>query len=161
MVKRASWLSITPEPERELPEAVATLSAGRRPEGRAGEDLVAAEQARIERLILHGSQRSWLAYLHDVVDLITAPDGGDDPDVAAARARAAMVIANHHNLLLGLPGYDPARAGVAGVAATDASRLHALDLTDARPAARSSLTDHLKESHDNAHAPGRGGHRPL
>ena len=30
MVKRASWLSITPEPERELPEAVATLAAGHR-----------------------------------------------------------------------------------------------------------------------------------
>ena len=68
MVKRASWLSITPEPERELPDAVATLTAGRR----AGPDAVAAEQARIERLILHGSQRRWLAYLHDVVELIDA-----------------------------------------------------------------------------------------
>lgn len=162
MVKRASWLSITPEPERELPEAVATMSAGRRADGRAGADLIAAEQARIERLILHGSQRRWLAYLHDVVNLITAPNGGDDPDVAAARARAATVIANHHNLLLGLPGYDPARAGAAGVTATDASRLRALDLADAHPAsARSSLTDHHEESHDNAHAPGHRGQRPL
>ena len=117
MVKRASWLSITPEPERELPDTVATLTAGRR----AGPDSVAAAQARIEHLILHGSQRRWLAYLHDVVDLIDARDGSDDPDVAAARERAINVIANHHNLLLGLPG-DGSR-----LTATDSSRLRALD----------------------------------
>jgi hypothetical protein len=126
MVKRASWLSITPEPERELPAAVATLSAGHR----AGPAAIAAEQARIERLILHGSRRRWLAYLHDVVDLIAAENGSDDPDVAAARERAIKVIANHHNLLLGLHDYDPARAGRAGFTATDSSRLRALDLTD-------------------------------
>jgi hypothetical protein len=120
MVKRASWLSITPEPERELPEAVATLAAGHR----AAPDLVASEQARIERLILHGTQRRWLAYLHEVVNLIAAGDGGEDPDVAAARARAIKVIANHHNLLLGLPG-DGAR-----FTATDSSRLRALDHQD-------------------------------
>jgi hypothetical protein len=127
MVKRASWLSITPEPERELPEAVATLSAGRR----AGPAAVAAEEARIERLILHGSQRRWLVYLHDVVDLIAAGNGSDDPDVAAARARAIAVIANHHNLLLGLPG-----AG-ARLTATDSSRLRALD-----PDRPLTVTDH-------------------
>jgi hypothetical protein len=117
MVKRASWLSITPEPERELPEAVATLVAGQRP----APDAVAAEEARIERLILHGGRRRWLAYLHDVVDLIAAGEGADDPDVAAARAVATKVIANHHNLLLGLPG-DGAR-----ITANDSSRLRALD----------------------------------
>jgi hypothetical protein len=120
MVKRASWLSITPEPERELPEAVATLSAGRR----AQPDAVVAEGARIERLILHGSQRRWLAYLHDVVDLIASPNGVDDPDVATARERAARVIANHHNLLLGLIDYDPTHHRLT---ATDSSRLRALD----------------------------------
>jgi hypothetical protein len=106
MVKRASWLSITPEPERELPSAVATMSAGRRPAPEA----VAAERARIERLILHGSQRRWLAYLHGVVELIAAEGGSRDPDVAAARERAVAVIANHHHLLLGLQDYNPARA---------------------------------------------------
>jgi hypothetical protein len=126
MVKRASWLSITPEPERELPEAVATLAAGHR----VGADAVAAEEARIERLILHGGRRRWLAYLHDVVDLIAAGNGSDDPDVAAARERAAKVIANHHNLLLGLHDYDPTRGGRAGFTATDSRRLRALDLTD-------------------------------
>jgi len=123
MVKRASWLSITPEPERELPEAVATLAAGRR----AGPDAVAAEQARIERLILHGTQRRWLAYLHEVVDLIAAARASDDPDVIVARQRASTVIANHHNLLLGLT--DRTHAG-ASPTAIDSSRLRAFDLNE-------------------------------
>jgi len=123
MVKRASWLSITPEPERELPEAVATLAAGRR----AGPDTVAAEQARIERLILHGTQRRWLAYLHEVVDLIAAARASDDPDVIVARRRASTVIANHHNLLLGLT--DRTHAG-ASPTAIDSSRLRAFDLNE-------------------------------
>ncbi|MFL5861241.1 MAG: hypothetical protein ACJ780_10730 [Solirubrobacteraceae bacterium] len=116
MVKRAWWLSITPEPERELPQAVATLSAGHR----AGPAAVAAERARVERLILHGNQRRWLAYLHDVVDLIAAQGASPNPEVAAARARAAAVIANHHNLLLGLPG------AAARLTANDRLRLRAL-----------------------------------
>ena len=105
MVKRASWLSVTPEPERELPEAVATLAAGRRADDRE----VARERERIERLVLRGSQRRWLDYLHHVVALIEARGGLDDPDVARARSRAAAVIANHHNLLLALPGSGAAR----------------------------------------------------
>ena len=56
MVKRASWLSVTPEPERVLPEAVATLTAG----GRSEAGAVDHERARIERLVLHGSQGQWL-----------------------------------------------------------------------------------------------------
>ena len=114
MVKRASWLSVTPEPERELPEAVAALIARGRPTPAA----VAAERRRIERLVLHGSQRRWLAYLHDVVGLIEAGAGAGNADVAAARARAAAVIVNHHNLLLALPG----RA--AQLTADDRARLH-------------------------------------
>jgi hypothetical protein len=123
MVKRASWLSVTPEPERELPEAVATLVSGRRPSPAA----VAAERARIERLVLHGSQRSWLEYLHRVVELIerdagaSDPAGAADPEVRRARSRAVAVIANHHNLLLALPG-----AG-AQLTATDRARLAVLD----------------------------------
>ena len=120
MVKRASWLSITPEPERELPQAVATLAAGHR----AAPDAVASEQARIERLILHGSQRRWLVYLHGVVDLIAAEAACRDADVAAARRRAIAVIANHHHLLLGLPGDGPR------MTANDLSRLRALALQE-------------------------------
>jgi hypothetical protein len=100
MVKRAWWLSVTPEPERELPSAVATLTVGRAPT--TGE--VARERTRIERLVLRGSQRQWLAYLRGVVDLIDRTTGAEDVDVARARERARAVISNHHNLLLALPG---------------------------------------------------------
>jgi hypothetical protein len=100
MVKRASWLSITPEPERELPAAVATLAAGQRADCAA----VTAERARIERLVLHRGQRRWLRYLHDVVELIERRTQSADPEIQRARLRARRVIANHHNLLLGLPG---------------------------------------------------------
>jgi hypothetical protein len=100
MVKGASWLSITPEPERELPRAVATLTEGGEPLPGA----VAAETARIERLVLHGSERQWLRYLHDVVELIDRSETDPRAEVQQARATATAVISNHHNLLLGLPG---------------------------------------------------------
>ncbi len=102
MVKRASWLSITPEPERELPEAVATLSCGGAPPA----DAVVRERERVERLVLRGSARQWLAYLHEVVELIERSNASADQSevVARARARASAVISNHHNLLLALPG---------------------------------------------------------
>ncbi|MHB1569303.1 MAG: hypothetical protein ACYC0H_08870 [Solirubrobacteraceae bacterium] len=100
MVKRDTWLSVTPEPERELPAAVATLTRGRF----AADREVQAERATIERLILTGSRRRWLRYLHGVVELIEQNAGSEDPDVQRARQRALAVISNHHNLLLGLPG---------------------------------------------------------
>ena len=118
MVKRVSWLSITPnpwlsitpEPERELPEAVATLSCGGVPPAGA----VAREREQVERLVLHGSTRQWLAYLHNVVELIDRSEASAEQNVdqnaeqsevvAHARARARAVISNHHNLLLALPG---------------------------------------------------------
>jgi hypothetical protein len=100
MVKRPSWLSVTPEPERELPSAVATLTLG----GVAPRAAIDAERARIERLVLRGSERAWLAYLHGVVELIDQRSADPDPEVVRARSLATAVIANHHNLLLGLPG---------------------------------------------------------
>jgi hypothetical protein len=100
MVRPATWLSITPEPERELPAAVATLNHGGTPP--PGE--VAAENERIERVILRGSERAWLGYLHGVVKLIDRRAHDPDRHVQRARARAAAVISNHHNLLLGLQG---------------------------------------------------------
>jgi hypothetical protein len=100
MVKGASWLSITPEPERELPWAVATLAHG----GEPPPSTVAVETARVERLVLHGSQRAWLRYLHEVVELVDGKAGDPDTEVQRARAVATAVISNHHNLLLGLPG---------------------------------------------------------
>jgi len=100
MVKRQPWLSVTPEPERELPPAVATLRCGGRPSAEA----IAEESARIEELVLRGSERRWDSYLHDVVSLIDQRASDVDPEVARAREVAIAVISNHHNLLLALPG---------------------------------------------------------
>ena len=140
MVKRASWLSVTPEPERELPEAVATLIAGRHP----STDAIAREQARVEQLVLHGTQRRWLSYLHEVVELLqrSASVAANDPDVASARARASAVIANHHNLLLALPGRG------ASMTTADRVALEHLD-AEATPAARG---DNGAGADDNHHS---------
>jgi hypothetical protein len=100
VVKRAPWLSVTPEPERELPAAVATLRYG----SAADANAIADEAARIEQLVLRGGERRWDSYLHDVVLLIDQRAGDADPDVAHAREVAIAVISNHHNLLLALPG---------------------------------------------------------
>ncbi len=105
MVKRVPWLSITPEPERELPAAVATLRRGRL----AAYEAIAEEAGVIEQLVLHGNERRWDGYLHDVVSLIDQRAGDDDPDVAQAREVAIAVISNHHNLLLALPGRGASR----------------------------------------------------
>jgi hypothetical protein len=100
VVKRAPWLSVTPEPERELPAAVATLRYG----SAADANAIADEAERIEQLVLRGGERRWDSYLHDVVLLIDQRAGDADPDVAHARDVAIAVISNHHNLLLALPG---------------------------------------------------------
>ena len=98
--RKLSWLSITPEPERELPWAVAALSQ----QGPPSPQAVAEETTRVEQLVLHGSQREWLRYLHGVVELIDRRAGDGEAEVRRARALASAVISNHHNLLLGLPG---------------------------------------------------------
>jgi hypothetical protein len=100
MVKRSVWLSITPEPEAELPAVVATLRSG----AAASEPQVAAEAGRIARLITRSGQRSWLRYLHGVLTLVESRAGSADPAVHRAVVRAAAVLSNHHNLLLALPG---------------------------------------------------------
>ena len=100
MTNRVSWLSLTPEPERELPVAVATLAHGARPP----QEHVAAARARIEGLVLRGSERRWLAYLREVRALVQLAARSEDDEVQRARSTAAAVLANHHNLLLGLPG---------------------------------------------------------
>jgi hypothetical protein len=111
---RSAWLSVTPEPEFALPEAVATLSAG----ARATPWAVAAEQNRLEQLVLRGRRRPWDAYLHRIVGLIVAREGDPDPEVARARQIATAVIENHHNLLQALPG------GGAKATAADRELLH-------------------------------------
>ncbi|MFI8520786.1 hypothetical protein ACIGEZ_23600 [Streptomyces sp. NPDC085481] len=117
--RRLDWLGLTPEPERELPAAVAALRASsqaahRPPANR--EELAAAERRRVERLVLRGSRHSWLRYLAEVTALVTtvtarideAPDAdrgedqGEDP--AASALLAAEVLLDHHRMLIGLPG---------------------------------------------------------
>ena len=137
MVKRVSWLSITPEPERELPEAVATLSCGGVPPA----DAVSRERERVERLVLRGTTRQWLAYLHEVVELIDRSSVAKDQNeaVVRARSRATAVISNHHNLLLALPG----RAA----AWTAADRVRLAAARDATTRTR------VKDAHEHHHRP--------
>jgi hypothetical protein len=96
---RDAWLSITPEPERDLPVAIATLRAGREP----SPERVAGERAEAERLVLHGNRRSWAAWLREAAELANSREDGD-PLVARARELVLDVINNHDALELGLPG---------------------------------------------------------
>ena len=95
-----AWLSVTPEPERDLPPAIAALRAGGTPSPVA----VTQERARAERLVLRGSRRRWMRWMAEARALAerSAPDPA--PTVAAASEVALDVIENHHALLLGLPG---------------------------------------------------------
>ncbi|MGH2992251.1 MAG: hypothetical protein ACRDL1_01780 [Solirubrobacterales bacterium] len=97
---RDAWLSLTPEPERELPASVATLRAG----APAHAESVARERARIERLVVRARSGAWLDYLREVVDLIDSRREARDPEIQRARAVGLEVVRNHHGLLLGLPG---------------------------------------------------------
>ena len=92
---RHAWLSITPEPELELPEALATLRAG----GPPSREEVARERARAERLLLHGSRRAWRRYLAEALALAGS---SEDPELAKARAVVEDVVHNHNNLELAL-----------------------------------------------------------
>jgi hypothetical protein len=67
-------------------------------------DAVARERQRIERLVVRGRRRPWFEYLTEVVTLIENTAASDDPRAVEARAIAIEVVANHHGLLLGLPG---------------------------------------------------------
>jgi hypothetical protein len=89
-----AWLSLTPEPEQELPRAIAALRAGGDPSPAA----VLTEADRIERLVLGGRRESWRRWLLETRQL--AEQGREaQPD----EARLALdVIDNHDALELGL-----------------------------------------------------------
>ena len=89
------WLSITPEPESELPRAIATLRAG----GSPPLGLVERETARAEALVLRGSRRAWRRYLAEALALAGS---SDNPAVRDARALVEDVVHNHDNLELAL-----------------------------------------------------------
>ncbi|MBL1108452.1 hypothetical protein JK361_28335 [Streptomyces sp. 5-8] len=101
------WLGLTPEPEQELPAAVAALRAPTDETPPPG--LVAAERRRVERLVLRGTQRGWLRYLAEVTDLVVAAavnPATTDPRPALV---AGEVVLDHHRMLIGLPGAGYAR----------------------------------------------------
>jgi hypothetical protein len=85
-VSRHAWLSITPEPEFELPAHVATLRGSS----------VEAERARVERIVLRGRRRAWTAYLAEVAALAAAAPPSEARDIVLD------VIQNHDNLKMGL-----------------------------------------------------------
>ena len=93
--RRDAWLSITPEPELELPEALATLRAG----GPPSAALVELERARAERLVMRGTRRAWRRYLAEAMALAVS---SEDPTVADARAVVEDVVHNHNQLELAL-----------------------------------------------------------
>jgi hypothetical protein len=107
-----SWLSLTPEPERLLPEARAALRSGEVPPPAA---LVAAERLAAARLVLGGRRSRWEAWLRESEALARSHDAalglGDPLSQASASAKAAAaiaalvreVVANHDALTLGLP----------------------------------------------------------
>lgn len=112
--RRLDWLGLTPEPERELPTAVAALRTpapateaaadSRAADSRAADSRAAAERRRVERLVLRGSRQSWLRYLAEVTDLVTAVAEGSLPGDRTAALLAAEVVLDHHRMLIGLPG---------------------------------------------------------
>jgi hypothetical protein len=103
-----AWLSLTPEPERDLPAAIAVLrtagEAGTAAGGRDPAARVEHEVARAEALVLRGSEPSYLAWLSEAAELAAQAEGHDDPAVAHAVGVVREVVRNQAGLLLGLPG---------------------------------------------------------
>ncbi|MFG2230754.1 hypothetical protein ACGFNX_12155 [Streptomyces sp. NPDC048723] len=104
--RRLDWLGLTPEPERELPTAVAALRASSHgaAAGPPPRDPAATERRRVERLILRGSRHSWLRYLAEVTELVTGVAEGSRAGDPAAALLAGEVVLDHHRMLIGLPG---------------------------------------------------------
>jgi hypothetical protein len=93
------WLSLTPEPERLLPEARAALRSGRVP---PPDELVARERAEAERLVVRARRARWDAWLRESAALAEGAAG----ETEAAAALVRDVVANHDALALGLPGAE-------------------------------------------------------
>ncbi|MFF8833435.1 hypothetical protein [Streptomyces sp. NPDC015131] len=102
--RRLAWLGLTPEPERELPAAVAALRAPAPHQDGAIGQRTAAERRRVERLILRGGRHDWLRYLAEVTALVIAVADGTRQGDRAAALLAGEVVLDHHRMLIGLPG---------------------------------------------------------
>ncbi len=102
-----TWLSLTPEPERLLPEARAVLRSGH-VAAAAGAARPPSAQAA-ERLVLRARRARWEAWLRDSAALATATEQRMSGAAADDRTLATVelvrdVVANHDALALGLPG---------------------------------------------------------
>jgi hypothetical protein len=96
LTRNPAWLSVTPEPEGELPSAIAALRAGAEPSPTA----VAAERRRVERLVLRGRRRAWCGWISEARELAERR-----AERQPREARIALdVIDNHDALCLGLAG---------------------------------------------------------
>jgi hypothetical protein len=89
-------LRLVPEPERVLPEPVASLREGR---SAPSSDSVRLERERIESVVLHGSARDWLGYLSGAAALALRPV---TIELAPSALTVAEVVRDHHRLLQGL-----------------------------------------------------------
>jgi hypothetical protein len=94
------WLSLTPEPERVLPEARAVLRSGRVP---PPAELLASERAAAAELVVRARRARWEAWLRESEALASWAEG----PTGAAGALVRDVVANHDALALGLPGAEP------------------------------------------------------
>jgi hypothetical protein len=92
------WLSLTPEPERELPDAVATLRHG----SAAPPERVAEERDRFERLVVRARGRAYRRWLDEARRLAIAGGGSNDEDLRSAADLTLAVIDNHDALRSGL-----------------------------------------------------------
>jgi len=99
-----AWLALTPEPERDLPAAMAVLRSATAGGAAATAADAEREAARAEALVLHGSEPSYLAWLREAADLAAAGARSPDPEVAQAADVVREVVENQAGLLLGLPG---------------------------------------------------------
>jgi hypothetical protein len=89
-----AWLSLTPEPERTLPELLPLLGSGTE----------RAEADRISRIVLRGTSRRWLRHLDRAASIaLEIADGRRDGDAELALAVVDVVL-EHDRMLIGLPG---------------------------------------------------------
>ncbi|MFC4611261.1 hypothetical protein ACFO9E_26205 [Streptomyces maoxianensis] len=134
------WLGLTPEPERELPSAVAALRTRDTDTDTVASGPATAERLRVEGLILHGNRRSWLRYLSEVTSLVTSVADGSLPGDRGAALLAGEVVLDHHRMLIGLPGSGYDRTAADRRALEQAVRALRTD-TNAHASGREPRTD--------------------
>src|SRR5262245_30614885 len=89
-----AWLSLTPEPERSLPELLALLDACSE----------SGEADRMSRVVLRGTSRRWLRHLDRAASVaLEVADGTREGDPEPALAVVEVVL-EHDRMLIGLPG---------------------------------------------------------